>query len=203
MHVELKFTGDGILAFIGGALALIGVWLSNRQSVLNLQKQLDAERKARDTERENQRDTLAIALHFEIQSFVLSELDSVQMWLKNCDPVENIVSFSIPLRERSFPIYEGGADKLGNLSRKALLAVVGFYTAGESYRVMCGDYNTCMGLMYRQQNVDLMAARAKVLLKEIKSLIPTLRELALNVLKRLESEYGIAPMDVNLNAQTN
>ncbi|MGH9395634.1 MAG: hypothetical protein ACRD18_02115, partial [Terriglobia bacterium] len=107
-------------------------------------------------------------------------------------------------RERSFPVYESGADKLGSLSRKALVAAVGFYTLGGAYRARCSEYNACMTLFYKQQNADLMAARARAraLLKEIKELAPKARELALSALKRLEAERGTAPGDTNSHAQT-
>jgi len=47
MHVEYCFTGDGILAFLGGAFAILAVLLSNRVSKNNLQKQIDTEKQAR------------------------------------------------------------------------------------------------------------------------------------------------------------
>jgi len=59
MQLETKLTLDGLLAFAGGALALLGVWWSNHQSVRNLQKQLDAEKQARRQEEERQKRTVA------------------------------------------------------------------------------------------------------------------------------------------------
>ncbi|MGH9452158.1 MAG: hypothetical protein ACRD11_16740 [Terriglobia bacterium] len=229
MHLDLTLTADGILEataiFLGAAIGVCAVFWQIRSSArelrsqlkadsgnlqmsleaqqANLKAQLDAEKEARDGERENQKNALATALHFEIQSFVLYELDGVQQEWKNCNPAENTVPPFIWLRERSFPVYEGGADKLGSLSGKTLVAAVGFYTLGGAYRAKCSEYNACMSLVYKMQNTDLMAARAKVLLKRIQDLAPMARELALSALKRLEAEHGTTPTDINLNAQTN
>ena len=60
------FTGDGILAFAGGAMALIGVGWSNRQSVQNLQKQFDEDKATRADMRLREAKSVAFAVTFEM-----------------------------------------------------------------------------------------------------------------------------------------
>lgn len=77
MQIIWKFTADGLLAFVGGTFALIGVWLSNRQSIKNLQSQRDAEKSARAEEVRRQRLAIASAPVAEIEDFRGNHVEAV------------------------------------------------------------------------------------------------------------------------------
>jgi hypothetical protein len=49
MHVTGTFTGDGLLALAGGALAFIAVMIQTRSGSRGLQKQLDDENSSQDS----------------------------------------------------------------------------------------------------------------------------------------------------------
>lgn len=136
MHVDLKFTGDGILAFIGGALALIGVWLSNRQSVLNLQKQLeaqqanlkaqlDAEKKAREEERKRETRAIATSLLAEVSDFC-------EFHIKPFVNRPNTPRM-VKVLDTRFAVYQGNVAKIGNLRAGTCQAVVHFYDIANEY----------------------------------------------------------------------
>jgi hypothetical protein len=119
MQVTWTFTGDGLLAFLGGALALFGVWWSNRQSVRNLQEQLDADKRSRREDFERQKKAVATAILFQIDPLYRIVAEEI------ATDEEHLPSLLLP---GSFPVYEGNADNLGNLEPDMVASVVTFYS---------------------------------------------------------------------------
>lgn len=127
--LELKLTLDGLVAFLGGALALIGVWWSNHQSVKNLQKQLDAERAARADEAERRKRALATALLFEVDHFYRSYLPpalTIARGLRGKGVVPH-AGLAIRVEAAAFDVYSGNVPSLGALGPEASRSVIRFY----------------------------------------------------------------------------
>lgn len=189
MHVDLKFTGDGILAFIGGALALIGVWLSNRQSVLNLQKQLDVEKQARKEEQDQRQRALALALLVEIDGFYMHNLEGRSEWFNswkkmNCDPLARgifMVTVGMP-----YSVYEACAGQIGGFHATAARAVVTCWGALSEYLEMLQRYehhlernwSNANNEVVRQMTLKLQEGIEKSAEYAVKIALPTCQYLA-------------------------
>jgi|SRR5579875_2212173 len=116
MHVVWKFTGDGILAFAGGACAIIAVLLSNRRSRINLQRQIDAEKKAREEESKRERYGTAAVLRSEIASIWEVDLRSFSSTMEKVPELTGTKLLSngasLPaVPSRYFPVFERCAGK--------------------------------------------------------------------------------------------
>ena len=204
MHVTWTFTGDGLLAFAGGALALFGVWWSNHQSVRNLQKQLDAEKRAREEERERQKQALAKALHVEIDAWAKYRLRRIKTALEllgRFDPSKHeLPRYTWPAKDLC-AVYEGSAGKLGALGARAVAAVVSFYVAAQEYEWQWRE--TCE-LIERAHVGDQMAresAKSKLGILDDSKTMPELQKCVDKALKALEDEFGISAEKENENAQ--
>jgi hypothetical protein len=129
MCISWAFTGDGLLAFAGGALALIGVWWSNRQSIKNLEKQLEAERKARTEETERQGRAVATAIAFEIDFIYRGYVRDAEALFKEVGPHTNFGRDLLGKRVEEFPftVYEGCAPLLGALPPTLVQGIVRLY----------------------------------------------------------------------------
>jgi hypothetical protein len=140
MDISWTFSGDGLLAFAGGALALLGVWWSNHQSVKNLQKQLEAERKARTEETERQKKAVATALLFEIDGFYATYLRRPRDLLIEKEAAQDALPQFASIGPDQFPIYRGNASKVGELPTECVRALVGFFQRAESIVSSLVDY---------------------------------------------------------------
>jgi len=127
------FSPDGVLAFAGGALALLGVWWSNHQSVKNLQKQLEAERNARTEEAERQKRSIATAILYEIDNFYRMELDLVEKNLASRDAAKDNLATAVGLRTNISEIYKAVSPILGSLNAKSVSAIVRFHSMVGAY----------------------------------------------------------------------
>jgi len=132
VHVDWKITGDGILAFAGGTFAVIAVLLSNRRSRINLQKQLDAEKKIREDEQSAQRRAVAASLSAEIDNFYMLRLMNrsriFQSWEKMKSDLAAIEVF-ISVAGRPFTVYEASADRLGDFGQGIATGIIACYSA--------------------------------------------------------------------------
>lgn len=136
MHVVWKFTGDAILAFAGGALALFGVWLSNRQSVRNVQRQLDAEKQMRKDEEEAGKCALAAALLTEIDAFYGENLNpeersKIEAAYRNAHSTGTLLFNA--WTGTLFLIYAASASRLGCLEQDTVRAIVLFYGKASTF----------------------------------------------------------------------
>jgi hypothetical protein len=146
MLVEWKFTGDGVLAFAGGALALFGVWWSNRKSAQNLQTQLDADKRAREEQAKREAYATAAVLRSEIISIWEVDLRAFSAEMRKV-PVHTgmlMAASGIPLPQaprRYFPVFERCVDKVGLLNRETASLVVQFYKRVGELLVTWDQYN--------------------------------------------------------------
>ncbi len=156
MHVTWTFTGDGILAFLGGASALVAVWLSNRQSVRNLQRQMDTEKHARDEELEARKRSVATAILFEIDNFYSHHLsdreDLYDRWEKAKVHPNAVERFAV-LAGESFAVYTASAHMLGDLGGKTARAVVKCYAALSTHIDLLRKYEGMLTGPPEEQNL--------------------------------------------------
>jgi hypothetical protein len=140
MDISWTFTGDGLLALAAGALALLGVWWSNRQSIKNLEKQLEAERKARAEEKERQKIALARAILIEIHSLYTTHLREVKAKLEKANLNMGSPPLIDPLAADPFPVYRTNAGRLAELEESLVARIVEFYAVAGSYVAMWREY---------------------------------------------------------------
>jgi hypothetical protein len=138
--ISWAFSGDGILAFGGGALALLGVWWSNHQSVRNLEKQLEGERNARAEETERQKKAVATALLFEIDGFCATYLCQPREFMKGKDVAKDPLPRFASIGPDRFPVFHSNASKIGELPTNYVLALVGFFRQADSIVSNLADY---------------------------------------------------------------
>jgi hypothetical protein len=147
MHVSWTFTGDGLLAFAGGALALFGVWWSNRQSVKNLQKQLGAERDARGSESSERKLAVLRSILFEMDCFYRVFLSNATKFLDDMD-VQTTGSFRpIWLTSPEFAILRGNAAYLGTLDDLDLNAVLLCYSTALVFSSLLARYDSALAAL--------------------------------------------------------
>jgi hypothetical protein len=139
MDIRWAFTGDGILAFAGGALALFGVWWSNHQSFKNLQKQLEADRNARAEEAEGQRKAVATGILFEIDNFYVYHVGGAYDYIREVLQRRELPEVArIP--SSLFSMYQGNTGRLGDLPNEVVRVVVDFYSKAAQFLAVREDY---------------------------------------------------------------
>lgn len=202
MRISWIVTGDGLLAFVGGALALIGVWWSNHQSVKNLRKQLDAEKESRSEEVNRQRSATATALLYEIDSFFMMELAQTEKALDGLDlnvcPLPKIF-FSRP---NCFDVYKANAAFLGCLDPASVSAIVKFYTMAGTFEVFKREYQHCIDGALRGIRTQDFENTARARLKDIYAIIPSMKALTTNVCNRVAKNCNLENLVRNDDAQT-
>jgi len=139
MHVDWRFTGDGVLAFVGGALALIGVWWSNHQSVKNLKKQVETEGSARVEETERQMKAVAKAILFEIDDLYRYHLCGAHGYLEG-KAKQGELPEVVRIPASVFAVYQGTTPRLGELADDVVEGVVHFYGKAQKYFALCEDF---------------------------------------------------------------
>jgi hypothetical protein len=168
MNINWTITGDGLLAFAGGALALLGVWWSNHQSVKNLRKQFEAERNARTEEADKQKRAVAKVVLFEINNFYCYYVRDLQAFLKDKD-VENCKLYGMKsISSNAFPIYRGNAVTVGVLEDGIVGSIVEFYSGAEVYLGTLRDYRTESERYYREGGDEVTEEKARAFPKQIK-----------------------------------
>jgi hypothetical protein len=177
MHICWKFTGDGLLAFAGGALALIGVWWSNHQSVKNLQKQLAAERNGRSEEVKRQIKSLARAFLFEIEDFYHYSLKLEPNWEKNV----------FKFRRWPFLMYQANAGRIGEFDDRTTKAIIKFYGDAEAYQAC-----------FEELVASKVAAEALALLTRLREIFPALKRSAESVCTNLADVAGVPRTDLRV-----
>jgi len=177
MHVDWRFTGDGILAFVGGASAIIAVLLSNRRSLINLERQLGVEEKTRSENSDRQKRALAKAVLFEINNFYCYYVRDVQAFLKEKD-VENCKLLGIKsISPDPFPIYRGNAITVGVLEDDLVGNIVGFYSTAEAYLSTLRDYKAESERYYQNSGNLVAEEKARTFLTQMKSTGPEITKL--------------------------
>lgn len=196
MDICWKFTGDGLLAFAGGALALIGVWWSNHQSVKNLQKQLEAEHNARTDKAEGEKRSVATAMAFEIDSIYRGFVRDVEALFKSADVDGNFVQDLMAKRIETFPftVYVGCAQLLGGLPPPLVEGIVHFYGGVSVYLMNLNELYVAIQRAQAASLGDRRRIEVNVLVQQVKEESAHLRVLAAEVLEIL-CEFAKIPKD--------
>jgi len=177
MHVDWKMTGDGILAFVGGAFAVIAVLLSNRRSRVNMERQLEVEKKTRSDELDRQKRAVAKAVLFEINNFYCYYVRDVQAFLREKN-VESCKLLGIKsISPDPFPIYRGNAITVGVLEDDMVGNIVGFYSTAEAYLTTLRDYRTESERYYHEGGDEVAEEKARTFLGQMKSTGPEITKL--------------------------
>jgi hypothetical protein len=142
------FSPDGVLAFAGGALALLGVWWSNHQSVKNLQEQLEAEKRAREEDSCRERYGTAAVLRSEIISIWELDLYPLSAAFRDVtlDAEATLLLDAVrlpPAPRRYFPVFERCADRVGLLSRESVSLTIQYYKRVGDLLLAWDEYNRC------------------------------------------------------------
>lgn len=141
MQFDPKLTLDGLMTLVGGALALLGVWLSNRRATQNLQKQLDGEKAAAKDEVEREKLGVARAVLFEVDGFFRYHLLGLKEALEqlDLDQIKCLPGIK-PVEPFTFPVYAGNSSKLGWLQEETLRSIILFYVTAAAHLATVQQY---------------------------------------------------------------
>jgi hypothetical protein len=202
MHVTWTITGDGLLAFAGGALALFGVWWSNRQSARNLQDQFDADKRSRREDLERQKKAIATGLLYEIDNFFRLELEGIEKMISQWNEATDLPPTGMPFRRTTFDVFRGSCPVLGLLGPKSVSAITKFYLMAEAYQSLASDYQRLMDLASTDIRANPYATgRAAIKLKELRKIIPATKELATRVTVAVANDCGLEELVAKGDAQ--
>jgi hypothetical protein len=133
MQFDPKLTLDGLMTLIGGGLALLGVWLSNRQATASLRKQLDADKSVRVEEARRQKRTVATAILLAMDDFCMHFAN----FYVSCFGLNSSETPETTARLQFIPtvfiVFPNVADRLGDLGGGAASAVVRFHSRAEAF----------------------------------------------------------------------
>jgi hypothetical protein len=194
MHVTWTITGDGLLAFIGGALALLGVWWSNNQSVKNLQQRLDREKQAREDVRVARIKSLAAALKAEIEDFVMYHLEPIltsSQGEKRQAEREAVPQVKL-LDPSPFAVYQASAGSIGEFNGATVRSIVRFHNLAGEYRAALRRYLELEeGRPIEGESLEERDKRLSSFFKErLFKPLCRLQELALAAIKDLDASIG-------------
>lgn len=114
--VEWKLTLDGLMTLIAGVIAFTAVIIQIRSSSKQLQEQMKAQRGGQREEQERQKQSVATAILFEIDSIYAQFVDFAED--------RSLLPESLGT---GFPVFTGNAMQLGLLDHDTVAAVVRFY----------------------------------------------------------------------------
>lgn len=200
MHVVWKFTGDGILAFVGGALALFGVWRSNRQSVRNLQKQIDAEKQERQNQQREHALSLQTGIRAEVRAF-MRDVSVAKNYLEGALKKSGFPGLVPPLRDKSFPVYEAVTPELGTLDESTLDLTVGFYLLASTFLAFLRKHDELFCLWHLNQDPKT-TEDARKYLNEAFHLVPELEKFGKILVTKLDDDRGEKMIGGSPDAQT-
>ena len=200
MHFNWTVTGDGLATLAAGIIAFCAVWWQVRSSASNLQKQLDAKRKAREEETVRQQRAVATAILFEIDCFYRLYIREVNNMLKCWDPETGELFVAKSVGSRPFPVYDGNAGNFGFLESGLAFDIVGFYSAAAQYLSALRDYkaeferwHSAKVLLRDAAGVSPQAAEgiARALLDQLKKGLPHLINFGRLACKKLCEKTGV------------
>lgn len=233
MHVDLKFTGDGIL----GAAAIllgagIGVWAvfwqirssgrqlrsqlkadsENLQKQLeaqqaNLKAQLDAEKQARNEEHNRQTIAVATAILFEIDYIYQYFVHDVENSLKLQGTSLNVELTRNKTVRLPFTVYEANAGVLGTLDQSLVKDIVRLYGGFTNYLMTLNELALVAETYLKSHPADPYHG---VLVQRVKATMPLLKQPIAEVSERLCKFTGVPreriaalTSNTSTNAQTN
>jgi len=191
MDVNWAFTGDGILAFAGGALALFGVWGSNHQSIKNLEKQLESERNADAGEADTRKRAVAKALLFEVDDFYSNHLRGVYDHYRDFDGAIEKLPGVTGMGPRPFAVYDGNTSSLGALSDAVVKSVVAFYDTARRHLPLNRDYKGLLREYHYGKRSPEAGQEAKQLFFYVRGSVPRLTRLAYDACMKLARLSGV------------
>ena len=191
MDISWAFSGDGILAFAGGALALLGVWWSSHQSIKNLEKQLEAERKVRAEETERQKRAVAKALLFEVDDFYSNHLMGVYDRYRSFDGSIEKLPGVTGMDRRPFAVYDGNTASLGAFSDEVVRSVVVFYDTARRHLSINRDYKELLREYQYGHHSPEAGQEARQLFFYVRGSIPRLTRLSYEACMKLACLSGV------------
>jgi hypothetical protein len=153
----------GILAFFAGLLAFFGIRSQIHHADAGLQRQLDAEKKAREEASNAQRRAVATALLFEIDSQYVSNVRDI---LKSFDEQDAMPALTSTGPD-PFPVYVGNANMLGSLPASLVEVIVNYYGDLRDYVAVIDEY--AHGYEMHLQGNTIGRSLMKSLVPKIKS----------------------------------
>jgi hypothetical protein len=135
---EARLTLDGLMTVVGGVIAFIAVLLQNRDTRLQVDRQLRAEKEARTQQEDERRRAVAGGLFVEIDGFYLHHLVDARKVLSKSDLQRNVrpLLTSEALEENSLPVYLGNSSGIGTLDQDCAARVVRFYSVANTFLAM-------------------------------------------------------------------
>jgi len=187
-----KLTLDGIMTLAAGAIAFIAVWFQVRSSRKEVESQLEAEKEARATESERQKQAVARALLFETVNFYRYYFTHLRPLLDQVDP-ENCQppSFGAPNSD-FFAVYQGSASHLGTFERILVEKVV--RSCGLSAWLLSSirEYTLSLAQELERQNFVPPGSAPRIHLKQIKTLMYETDIAAKEAMQELSKIAGVS-----------
>jgi hypothetical protein len=139
-------TFEGVAALVGalatltaGVLAFLIVRKQIKSSSGDLQKQLDADKRARQEEQERQKKAVATAILFEIDDFYRYHLRGAHGRLEESASKGELLEV-VRIPPSMFAVYRGNTPRLGELPDEVAEVVVHFYSKAEQFFALREDY---------------------------------------------------------------
>jgi hypothetical protein len=134
-----KLSWDGLLTFIGGLLAFVGIFYQVRHADKGLQRQLDSEKKARAEEELEHRRAVAVGMLFELDNFyrayVRGLANEIPSSPREANGPAHIESLLLPplrkIPSHPFPVYKANGSSVGTLPPNLTAVVVRGYSAAQ------------------------------------------------------------------------
>lgn len=202
MQLETKLTLDGLMTLIAGVIAFVAVIVQIRSSSRQVRDQINAQRDAERDKDDRQRKAIAASILFEIDSFYRLELEAVEKSVEGWEAATGRLPSSAFVRQNSFDTYRATLPILGFLSTKSVSAIVKFYTMAGAYDALLREYQHFMDFAFSSANRGDFENCARDRLKEIRVLIPGLKELATTVSTFVARDCGLEELIAQNNAQT-
>lgn len=165
---------------------------------MNLQRQLDAEKRARIEERQRDRHSVARGIQSEFLAIFEHDLGGLMKQMRTLDPSEQrYPPWLPPSPDIRFPVFEGCASKLGNLRPETVALANVFYKAVLKLACDWREYEHFTGSQYDGDGtlangrlaLSVKYQSAKEALDRIKTLCEGLERDIVPVRQALESEY--------------
>lgn len=175
-----RVSGDGLLTFFGGLLAFFAIIYQVRQADKGLQRQLDAEKKARQDAANARSRAVATAVLFEIDDHYRSNIrDLLQVFETQAAGVPIVLK---PISANPLPVYAGNVTTLGELPSTLVEAIVQYYGVLRVYLGTLSQYS---------QGYDLMVQGNQLGMPIMKSLIHRIKSEAKAIIQPTYTVCGL------------
>jgi hypothetical protein len=158
MQFEAKLTLDGLMTLVAGVIAFVAVIIQVRSSSKQLHDQMKAQRDAERQEQDRQKKAVATALLFEIDGFYAAYLRQLRDLLEGKEIRRDTLPHIMSLPPDMFPVFNGNADRIGELPTDCVLAIVGFFREAGRIVSTFNDYESSLERADQIQSRILNAA---------------------------------------------